>query len=404
VSRSLMLRLLESFFRRWWLYLVPVLLLGVLGFMSVSSTKKQFESTGTFNVENSTVLSNLSGDNGQTNGFDTPASVISKSINATLGTDQFIKDVAKRAGIDGALENGTITGDWIRSSLTSTTNGANLVRVIAVNEDPAVAQRLAQATIDAFTQSEVDAAASQSDAAVAFFDNLLTTYQSDVANAQKALDDYVKAHPAPAIGTRPEDEQAEVARLTNALTAAQGNYSATVSKRQDAQLTTEKTKADLSQRLRLIDAPTVPSSPKPRLKSMIFGFATFLAIGVLLSVGAVVVATQMNHSLQTAADVKDRLGVRLLAVVPDTSGRRPAKAKAKVAKVAKQPKVKAPKQAPEPAAPTPNRPAQVKPLKPATVRKPAASPASSNAVRGRTPSGNGVRHVSRASGSSGWPN
>src|SRR6476659_2030543 len=34
VSRSLMLRLLETFFRRWWLYVVPVVILGVLGFMS----------------------------------------------------------------------------------------------------------------------------------------------------------------------------------------------------------------------------------------------------------------------------------------------------------------------------------------------------------------------------------
>ena len=44
MSRSLMLRLLESFFRRWYLYLVPVVLLGILGFLSVSGTKSKFQS------------------------------------------------------------------------------------------------------------------------------------------------------------------------------------------------------------------------------------------------------------------------------------------------------------------------------------------------------------------------
>jgi uncharacterized protein involved in exopolysaccharide biosynthesis len=401
VSRSLMLRLLESFFRRWWLFLVPVVVLGVVGFISVSGTKKTFQSSGTFNVESSTVLSTLSGDNNQTSAFETPSETTSKRINATLQTDQFIKDIAQRAGIAGALESGLITPNWIRSSLTSTTNGSNLVKVVAVNEDPAVAQRLASATIDGFIQTIIDSASSQSAAAVTFFDNLLTTYQTDLTNAQQALDQYVQAHPAPALGIRPEDEQSEVTRLSSAVTQAQTNYNTTVGKRQDAQLSTEQTKADLSARLRLIDAPQVPKAPEPRLKSMLFGFATFLALGVLVSGGAVVLATLMNHSLQSAADVKERLGVRVLAVVPDASGKRPPKAK--VAKVAKPPKVKAAKEPREAPAPTPTRTAQVKPLKPAAVRKPATPAASPAAVsaRGRT---TGARRVSRASGSSGWPN
>ena len=393
MSRSLMLRLLESFFRRWWLYLVPVVLLGLLGFMSVSGTKKKFQSSGTFNVESSTILSNLSGDSSQTNGFDTPAGATSKRINATLGTDQFIKDVATRAGIAGALANGTITPGWIRSSLSSTTNGSNLVRVVAVNEDPQVAQRLAAATIDAFIQSTVDSAAGQSTAAAAFFDGLIKTYQTDVDTAQAALDDYVTAHPAPAIGTRPEDESAEITRLTADLNDARTNYNTTVGKRQDAQLSVEQAKADIGERMRLIDAPQVPVAPQARLKSMVMGFGTFLAAGIVLSIATVVIATLMNHSVQTAADVKDRLGARVLAVVPDASGKRPPKAKA-----AKQPKVKpakAPKEAP---APTPSRAAQVKPLKPATVRKP-GTPAAASAR-----SSSSTRRVSRASGSSGWPN
>jgi uncharacterized protein involved in exopolysaccharide biosynthesis len=397
-----MLRLLETFFRRWYLYLVPVVILAVVGFLSLSSTKSKFQSAGTFNVETSTVLSNLSGTNDQTFG-ETPATTTSKQINATLQTDQFIKDVAARSGLQKALESGKISTQWIRSSLTSVTNGANLVTVIAINEDPQVAQRLAQSTIDAFVQSVIDAASSQSTAAVAFFGDLIKTYQADVDNAQKALDQYVTSHPAPAFGQRPETELAEINKLNSAITQAQANYNSAVGKSQDAQLTTEQTKADVGQRLRLIDAPKVPLAPQPKMKKMIFSFGTFLVLGLILTVGAVVVATVLNHTFLTAADVKDRLaGMRLLAVLPDGSAAMVGStrmARVKVPKL-KTPKVKTPKR---PAVPRSKEPApgQVKQLPARGGAKPAgAGGPPKSAGRPRTAPN---RQVGRASGSSGWP-
>src|SRR4051812_28407061 len=91
VSRSLLLRLLENFFRRWYLYLIPIVLLAALGVMQVSGKKKAFQSVGTFNVESSTVLSSLSGQTDQNFGWDTPAGATSKRIGSMFQTDQFIK-------------------------------------------------------------------------------------------------------------------------------------------------------------------------------------------------------------------------------------------------------------------------------------------------------------------------
>jgi hypothetical protein len=379
-----------------------MVILGVLGFLSVSGTKSKFQSTGTFNVETSTVLSNLSGTNDQTFG-ETPASTTSKQINSTLQTDQFVKDIAARAGLDQALQSGRISTQWIRSSLTSVTNGANIVTVVAVNEDPQVAQRLAQATIDAFVQSVVDSASSQSTAAVSFFAELIKTYQSGVDNAQKALNDYVTGHPAPAFGQRPEDEQAEINKLNSDITQAQTSYNNAVSKSQDAQLSTEQTKADVGQRLRLIDAPKVPVAPQPKMKKMIFSFATFLVLGLILTIGAVTLATVLNRTFLSAADVKDRLAnVRLLAVVPEGSLALAGAPRAAKAKAPKTKPPKAPKEPKKPVARTKdNPPAQIKQL-PARSRGNAASAGgpSKGATRPRTVPG---RQVGRASGSSGWP-
>jgi hypothetical protein len=276
---------------------------------------------------------------------------------------------------------------------------------VATNEDPQIAQHLAQSTIDAYVQSVIDAASSQSKAAVTFFDNLVTTYQGDITNAQQALDAFVAAHPTPALGQRPEDEQAQINSLDTNLTQAQTSYNTALGKRQDAQLSTEQTKADVGQRVKLVDAPRTPLAPQGKTKTMVASFATFLGLGLLLSVGAVVLATVLNHTLLTAADVKERLGVRVLAVVP--AGGAGALKPMKVAKV-KAPK--APKEAkPEKdsgraAAQKPKQPgpAAVKPIpansgrrKPAGTPAPTPSPARVRAGQART--------IGRASGTSGWP-
>src|SRR5262249_18983420 len=160
----------------------------------------KFQSAGTFNVENSTVLSDLNNNSNSQSFGDTPATMTSKQINARLQTDKFIADIATRAGIDSALASGKITTNWIRSSLTSVPNVSTLASLVTVSEDPQVAQPLAQATIDTCSQTVVDAASSQSKAAVAFFSDLVKTYSANVDAAQKAIDDYVTSHPAPALG------------------------------------------------------------------------------------------------------------------------------------------------------------------------------------------------------------
>ena len=59
VSRQFLFRLLETFFRRWVLYLVPIVVFLGLGFMSVSNTKDVYVSTGVIYVDDETLLAAL---------------------------------------------------------------------------------------------------------------------------------------------------------------------------------------------------------------------------------------------------------------------------------------------------------------------------------------------------------
>lgn len=390
MSRSLLLRLLENFFRRWYLYLLPVVLLGLVGVMSVAGTKKQFQSIGTFKVESTTVLSALNGTADPTYGYDTPAVATSARIGSMLQTDQFVKDIATRANLDTAIQAGQITLGEIRTSIGAAANGPNLVTVHAANANPAVAQALATAAISAFTQGIIDSQASQSTAAVAFFTDLVNSQEGAVTTARDALNTYVTAHPSPVVGVRPDDEQAEIARLNSDLTQAQTTYNASLTKRQDAQLSTEQTKADVGERLRVVDAPQLPLAPEGGLKTTVMSFAVFLVLGGILSIGALVVATLLDHSLRTGSDVQ-RLGFRLLTTVPDAGGEKHRKTKAPKPARAATPKKKAEKE-PKPKKAT--APVQRLPANGAARGGAAAKP------RGRDTH---ARPVSKAAGGSSWP-
>ena len=78
MSRSFALRLLETFFRRWWLCLIPVVLLTGFGVASATSAKSQYFSQGVIYVESQTLLSKLTGtDSGASSAFltDTRSSI-----------------------------------------------------------------------------------------------------------------------------------------------------------------------------------------------------------------------------------------------------------------------------------------------------------------------------------------
>ncbi|MDQ1423423.1 MAG: hypothetical protein QOD72_921, partial [Acidimicrobiaceae bacterium] len=88
MSGNTLVRLLDSFMRRWWLYLVPVLLLAGFGAVTASATKDSFVSIGTVSVSSSTLVEKLSQTNNTPNfGYDTPAGATTKQLGSQLQTD-----------------------------------------------------------------------------------------------------------------------------------------------------------------------------------------------------------------------------------------------------------------------------------------------------------------------------
>jgi uncharacterized protein involved in exopolysaccharide biosynthesis len=316
MNKRVVRRLLETFFRRWWLYLVPVVLFTGVGVMMGFDGQNGYESAGVVDVSKGTLLSQLTSIRGENFGYETPATATAKTMNSLMGTDQFISAVAKSAGVTDALERGELTDLAMRRSISITPDGDTLVKVVATTDNPELSSRLAKATIDSFIEYNVNDEVSESKAAESFFNTQLQTYSDSLNSAQTALAEYAANHPGGPEGDRPLAEQIEIQRLKASADQAQTQYTAAEQKSDEARLATAQARADATQRIRLIDEPKVGLASAGGLRNALFTTAIFMIAGALLSFAAVVLGTVIDRSLRSSDDAEQLLGLTVLAAVP----------------------------------------------------------------------------------------
>lgn len=311
-------RMLEAAFRRPLLCLLPLVLFGGLGVWSVTSSEDSYVSSGVISVASQTLLSDLSNLPGSEGfGWETPAGVTSRNINELLGTDEFARLLADSAGYGSLVESGVVQLDAVRSAVVAVPTGANLVTIRASTDDPESAYRIAGATIDTYIEWVLEGDVNQSVAAELFFTNLLEVYEADVATAREALAQYVAANPPLPDGTRPAEEEAEIARLDADIEVASTRATSAVQNIEDARLSTEQTASDIGQRLRVVDEPRSPLAPESSRIQMVMTFAMYVVAGFVFSLGLVLAGAALDRTLRNVDDVETMVGQGLLAAVPE---------------------------------------------------------------------------------------
>jgi capsular polysaccharide biosynthesis protein len=316
MNKRVVRRLLDTFFRRWWLYLVPLVLFSAVGVAKAVHSSSGYRSVGVIDVAQGTLLSDLTSIRGENFGYETPAASTSKTLNSLLRTDSFMATVAEGADLSGALERAEMTLTGLRQAVVASADGDNLLQIVARTDDPTLSQKLAQSTIDSFIEYVVAADVAESRAAEQFFQDQLQAYQKDLLAAQQALTDFAASHPGGPQEERPLDEQVEIERLKSAVTQAQLTFNTAQQKSDEARLATEQSVSDVAQRLRIIDQPEAPVAPEPRLMQMVTTVVIFAFVGAIISAGAVVLAAFMDRSLRSVDDVEELVGLPTLAVVP----------------------------------------------------------------------------------------
>jgi capsular polysaccharide biosynthesis protein len=292
--------MLEAFFRRWWLYVLPVILLGAIGVVSVAGASTKYRSTGVILVSRQTLLSEISSLNSNTNNFgvQSPATYTSDQINTVLNTDNFLESVITTAGLQSAIDSGAITRDQVRASIGASPRGDELVGIASSTSDPELAYRLAQATIESYVQWEIDNLKTDSAAAVTALEQLVARQEQLVSQAG---------------GTSLD---------ATALQQARDQLTSYRAQLDQARQVGEQTATDVAQRLRVIDQPEQPTAPESGRKKAVQTLLLFVALGVVVAGAALVTVTLLDHSVRYTEEVEDRFDLPVLATVPDSPSAR----------------------------------------------------------------------------------
>ncbi|MDZ4716941.1 MAG: lipopolysaccharide biosynthesis protein [Roseiflexaceae bacterium] len=319
--RLALLKLLESFFRHRWLYLLPILLMAVAAGISVMRAKPLYSSSGSLYIQSGSLVKSLNDlPSASASWWVTPSQVTVNQIRELLQTEAFVRPVVKGTPFETTL-NGTPDqlGEAIKAinkSIVVATAGDNLVTFSAEYQDAQVAYQLARQLPESYVLWKLNSDRQDSLAAQSFFGDLVAPYQKQLDTARSNLQSYIEANPAPVRGDRPELERIEINRLQGEVTQAQTRVEEVRQKEESARLAQIQAERGVRQTYLIIDAPKQPTLRVNGLRTLLLSNILFLVIGVILSVVGVIGSAVLDRSLRFPMESTLALHLPVIAMIP----------------------------------------------------------------------------------------
>lgn len=320
--RQIILRLFESYFRHRWLYLLPIGLMTVLAGVFYFTLKPTYIARGVIYVQSDSFLSSLT-QLSQTNAsfWVSPSQLATNEINELLQTSAFIRAIIQKTDLEPKMNEGTevflTMVEETRNDLWISSLGTNQILSNAAHEDPIIAYQLVSALMDTFINWQINTQQTDTEVAQAFFIDLVQKYEQDLTNARNILKTYLQDHPEPIRGERPGEERLEIEHLQNGIDLATARYANALNKLEDTQLAMAQVEADVRQTYLVIDAPTIPEKPEASLRELAMKIGAFIAVGILVSGGAVAGGAILDRSIRFPQDINQHLELPVLATIPD---------------------------------------------------------------------------------------
>src|SRR5690606_7987255 len=115
LTQRALLHILETFFRRPLVYLLPLVLFLGLGVYTALNAEDEYRSTGVPSVSTGSLLEELNVSRGF--GYERPSAVTARNLNNLIGTGGFMDTVIEEAGLTDEVEQGFLKYDDARASL-----------------------------------------------------------------------------------------------------------------------------------------------------------------------------------------------------------------------------------------------------------------------------------------------
>ena len=310
-------RLVDGFFRRWVLYLLPVAAFIAIGVYSTRSITADYASYARLSATSNPYLAETTIRGTEIGLFEGPGDATARLINEQLRTDAFIDDVAERAGLKEAIDSEAITRLELRNQIGATGLGQNTLEVSAGWTDPDTAFRLANGTVEGYTQYLQAIAGADSLEAVEFWTGQLEDATAQVQEAEDSLDQYLARIPPLAEGqSQPIAQELDIQRLNGSLDRALEDQSDAQSAVDEAQLTAIQAARTAARELTVIDAAERAAVPESIRRDQITAIAVYTLLGLLIAFAALVLSTVADRAVRTRSQLTRATGISSVVVVP----------------------------------------------------------------------------------------
>ena len=317
VTRRVFLNLLEAFFRRPWLHLVPLVALTALGVGAALDQPDRFRSVATMRTTDDSLLSDVTSTNDTPFSFDTPARRATEQMNLLLATDPFMHDVIQDAGVVLSEQNAALQVDQLRRAVTTSVAGDSLLQVAVTTDEPALSQRIANSVVAAYIDHVAATSITVGTETEAILETMVDDARRELDDANQAVKDFLTAHPEAADPDASPVLAQDLTLHQLELQRAVDGYSEARQAQSQARLEGGTAGDIVRQRnVQLIDAG-LPADPEPVLRDIVLTVAVFVVIGLLLTIASVVASATLDHTIRVPEDLRARFGVDVLAVVPD---------------------------------------------------------------------------------------
>jgi capsular polysaccharide biosynthesis protein len=324
---------LESYFRHRWVYLLPVLVLSIVGGVYIFAREPEYLANGVVFVKQESFLAELTSVRDVGFSWNTPAQDVSEELTDLMQTDAFIRAIIQKTDLEADMDGGPSVVDEaiesVRTAIWAVPLGKNQILIGAATDDPQITYQLVNATMENFIQWKINSDRVESETALTFFQDLLDTYKTNLETAREDLRNYLIAHPEPVRGDRPDLEILEIERLQSELQVAGTRYSKTLDGVESARLALAQVESDATQTYIVVDQPVIPDKPEISRKDLAIELAIFIAVGVVLSVIGIGSGALLDRSFLFPVDIMNLTGLPVLASVPHVRVTADAKQKRK---------------------------------------------------------------------------
>jgi bacterioferritin (cytochrome b1) len=310
-------RLVDGFFRRWVLYILPVAMFVAIGVYAAGNITADYGSYARLSATSNPYLEQPTIRGTEIAFYESPADGTARLINEQLRTDAFIDDVASRADLTEAIAAGVITRVDIRNQLGASGAGQNTLQVNARWSDPETAFRLVDGTIQGYREYLARLAAADSLEAVEFWTEQKDEATEEVQAAEDALAAYIaQLPPDPENQSRPTEQVLEIQRLNASVDRALEAERDAQNTIDEARLTANQAASTSTRQLSVIDAPEIATAPEPVRRDKITAIAMFTLLGVLIALAALVLSTVADRAVRTRSQLAHTAGIGSVVVVP----------------------------------------------------------------------------------------